>query len=286
MNEQDAHATPTEVATVLKGVDTPYRGEGEGENEDCSHTPMLLEDASNSSDDELPPIPEEEDDDEDDGDYDQVQDKAVRRSPKRYRMLTPSPHDTSGEEDSESTETPSRPSKLRKVIPVSRLISIDSKHPSLRAKASPKAKPTAGYPSSDNSSDTDTGAAQAKYEEWPLRNVILKRVTQDHRSVFQLQFEWDSRVRHGWRARDYKHVGKGKEHKAKERRCEGASGGEVSLHLKRMCCLLISRGMVASVGMRYTIDSPRSSQGGVAVLCRCIILLSSRTVESWKWSCS
>jgi len=221
----------------------------------------------------------EEEDDEDDEDYDPMQDKAVPRSSKRYRMPTPSSHGTSREEGSESeAETPLRPSKRRTVLPVSRLISVDSKRPSLRAKTSLKAKPTAGYPSSDDSPDTDTGAGpQVKYEVWRLQNVILKRVTQDHGTVLQLQFEWDSLV--GGQARDHEHVSEGKEHKVKARRRSG-----VTLRGKRMRYLLISRGMiVASVGMRYTNNSLASFQGGVVALCRCVTLQSSRAVESWRW---
>jgi hypothetical protein len=60
---------------------------------------------------------------------------------------------------------------------------------------------------------------QSTKSGWPLQNVILKRVTEDHRTVFQLQFEWDSLV--GGQARDHKHVSKGKEHKVKARRRSG-----------------------------------------------------------------
>ncbi|RYP70408.1 hypothetical protein DL769_004970 [Monosporascus sp. CRB-8-3] len=51
---------------------------------------------------------------------------------------------------------------------------------------------------SDDSSEGGTAAdtVQATYAEWPLQDVLLKRVTEGGRTVFQLQFAWDSRPQH------------------------------------------------------------------------------------------
>ncbi|KAK7402472.1 hypothetical protein QQX98_011773 [Neonectria punicea] len=37
---------------------------------------------------------------------------------------------------------------------------------------------------------SDVSACVARFEEWPLRNVSLKRITEGNRTTFQLQFEW------------------------------------------------------------------------------------------------
>jgi hypothetical protein len=36
------------------------------------------------------------------------------------------------------------------------------------------------------------GAVFARFEEWPLQNASLKRVTENGMTTFQLQFSWDS----------------------------------------------------------------------------------------------
>ena len=46
------------------------------------------------------------------------------------------------------------------------------------------------------SEDRNASICAAKFEEWPLENVILKRVTMDGMMTFQLQFEWPFHVPH------------------------------------------------------------------------------------------
>ncbi|KAI5465104.1 hypothetical protein BGZ63DRAFT_169798 [Mariannaea sp. PMI_226] len=43
----------------------------------------------------------------------------------------------------------------------------------------------------------DEGAVLAKFEEWPLENVVLKRVTQHGKTTFQIQFDWTLCTEHG-----------------------------------------------------------------------------------------
>ncbi|KAK3942582.1 hypothetical protein QBC46DRAFT_68952 [Diplogelasinospora grovesii] len=52
-------------------------------------------------------------------------------------------------------------------------------------------------PSSQVSQDEEASGAFAKFEEWPLENVSLKRVTVNGVTTFQLQFTWDSCSKHG-----------------------------------------------------------------------------------------
>lgn len=54
------------------------------------------------------------------------------------------------------------------------------------------------HPTSDDSSEGRTAAVTvpATYDEWPLQDVRLKRVREGSRTVFQLQFAWDSRPQH------------------------------------------------------------------------------------------
>ncbi|RYO79487.1 hypothetical protein DL766_009348 [Monosporascus sp. MC13-8B] len=50
-------------------------------------------------------------------------------------------------------------------------------------------------PPSSHTSHNDQGSAEpafAKFEEWPLENACLKRVTENGVTTFQLQFSWDS----------------------------------------------------------------------------------------------
>ncbi|KAI5465115.1 hypothetical protein BGZ63DRAFT_169921 [Mariannaea sp. PMI_226] len=42
----------------------------------------------------------------------------------------------------------------------------------------------------------DEGAVLAKFEEWPLENVVLKRVTQHGKTTFQIQFDWTPCTEH------------------------------------------------------------------------------------------
>ncbi|RBA10217.1 hypothetical protein FPRO05_06153 [Fusarium proliferatum] len=57
---------------------------------------------------------------------------------------------------------------------------------------------TPGYnvnrsPSSEaNPACSEAGVLLAQFEQWPLRDVFLKRITEGSKTTFQLQFEWDT----------------------------------------------------------------------------------------------
>ena len=53
-----------------------------------------------------------------------------------------------------------------------------------------KPSPPSSYSSCDNS-DAD---AMAKFQEWPLQNVTLKRIVVNGQATFQLQFGWDPHI--------------------------------------------------------------------------------------------
>lgn len=52
------------------------------------------------------------------------------------------------------------------------------------------------HPTDDPPEGRATDTVQATYDEWPLEDVHLKRVTEGGRTVFQIQFAWDSRHQH------------------------------------------------------------------------------------------
>jgi hypothetical protein len=45
-------------------------------------------------------------------------------------------------------------------------------------------------PSQTSAVPSDAGTFLARFEEWPLKNVSLKRITEGEKATFQLQFEW------------------------------------------------------------------------------------------------
>ncbi|RYP04081.1 hypothetical protein DL764_004675 [Monosporascus ibericus] len=60
-------------------------------------------------------------------------------------------------------------------------------------------------PPSSHTSNNDQGSMEpdfAKFEEWPLENAYLKRVTENLVTTFQLQFSWDSCTKNGHETRN------------------------------------------------------------------------------------
>ncbi|KAH6881051.1 hypothetical protein B0T10DRAFT_580833 [Thelonectria olida] len=45
-------------------------------------------------------------------------------------------------------------------------------------------------PALSQATSTEVGEVLARFEEWPLENVSLKRITENGRATFQLQFDW------------------------------------------------------------------------------------------------
>lgn len=53
-------------------------------------------------------------------------------------------------------------------------------------------------PSSQATSDeAEVKAALARFEEWPLKDALLKRITENGIAPLQLLFSWNSYVKHG-----------------------------------------------------------------------------------------
>lgn len=47
------------------------------------------------------------------------------------------------------------------------------------------------------SDDNEARAVLARFEEWPLENASLKRIAENGRTTFQLQFDWTPCTKHG-----------------------------------------------------------------------------------------
>ncbi|KAH7124952.1 hypothetical protein B0J13DRAFT_646983 [Dactylonectria estremocensis] len=47
------------------------------------------------------------------------------------------------------------------------------------------------------SDETEVTAVLASFEEWPLENASLKRITENGKTTFQLQFDWTPCIKHG-----------------------------------------------------------------------------------------
>ncbi|KAL6410034.1 hypothetical protein AUP68_06443 [Ilyonectria robusta] len=47
------------------------------------------------------------------------------------------------------------------------------------------------------SDETEVGAVLARFEEWPLENASLKRITENGKTTFQLQFDWTPCIKRG-----------------------------------------------------------------------------------------
>ncbi|KAH6869580.1 hypothetical protein B0T10DRAFT_467191 [Thelonectria olida] len=51
--------------------------------------------------------------------------------------------------------------------------------------------------SQSTSTEAEVGAVLATFEEWPLKNVSLKRIIENGRATFQLQFDWSPCIERG-----------------------------------------------------------------------------------------
>lgn len=78
--------------------------------------------------------------------------------------------------------------------------------PSLRSTAQPAKKGTCSRASgilspasqgTSTSNETELGAVLARFEEWPVENASLKRITENGKATFQLQFNWTPHTKHG-----------------------------------------------------------------------------------------
>ncbi|KAH6879992.1 hypothetical protein B0T10DRAFT_581952 [Thelonectria olida] len=45
--------------------------------------------------------------------------------------------------------------------------------------------------------ETEARAFLARFKEWPLKNMVLKRITKDSTATFQLQFDWNPCIKPG-----------------------------------------------------------------------------------------
>ncbi|KAM4061096.1 hypothetical protein HRG_010019 [Hirsutella rhossiliensis] len=93
----------------------------------------------------------------------------TEQSPRKRRKVR---HDSATTKPQRCSSNVSRFPPMRKV-----------KYTSARSMPSPPA-------SHDSSEDGNVGTSAATFEEWPLQNVIFKRVIVDGVGTFQLQFEW------------------------------------------------------------------------------------------------
>ena len=78
-----------------------------------------------------------------------------------------------------------------------------------RGRGRPRRQTIPSPPSS--TSHDDQGSAEpafAKFEEWPLENACLKRVTENGVTTFQLQFSWDSCTKNGHETRNRRNPAK------------------------------------------------------------------------------
>ncbi|KAI8677560.1 hypothetical protein NCS56_00646200 [Fusarium sp. Ph1] len=70
--------------------------------------------------------------------------------------------------------------------------------PSLRSRGKPaQASGISPASSRATSDDTEARAVLARFEEWPLENASLKRITENGRTNFQLQFDWTPCTKQG-----------------------------------------------------------------------------------------
>ncbi|KAM5365752.1 hypothetical protein ACJZ2D_010821 [Fusarium nematophilum] len=113
------------------------------------------------------------------------------------------------EDENDDDEPRPRPRKRRKPAPPARTAPSSASSPRVRSRFAlalpPPLRGTASarrssrlctMPTPSHSSSSQTGddldeAACATFEEWPLHDVCLKRVTEQGTTTFQLQFTWD-----------------------------------------------------------------------------------------------
>lgn len=107
-----------------------------------------------------------------------------------------------------------------------------------RGRGRPRRQTIPSPPLSHISHD-DQGSAESpsgRYEEWPLENVCLKRVTEDGTTTFQLQFSWDSPTKYGHETgtrRDLPKSGSSAKHSSVTRVTFTAEEDDLLIELKR-----------------------------------------------------
>jgi hypothetical protein len=78
--------------------------------------------------------------------------------------------------------------------PSLRSASTRSTHKGKNARASSILSAASGQATSD---ETEARAVLARFKEWPLKNVVLKHITEDSITTFQLQFDWNPCIKLG-----------------------------------------------------------------------------------------
>ncbi|KAI3579689.1 hypothetical protein IWW34DRAFT_739918 [Fusarium oxysporum f. sp. albedinis] len=181
-------------------------------------------------------------------------------------------HDSDSEDDSEELHcrkrrrVPQSPHASARSAPASAR-SSRQKRSTRRAAQLPRGRRTSvcgsksPAPSQTSSVPSDAGTF-ARFEEWPLRNVSLKRITESGKTTFQLQFEWAPDPSQPHIDRSVAHAKEGRGPPKASLSATRSSGGKWTLEEENKVCTMRQDGCSWAEIQRAL---PHRSQGTIQV---------------------
>ncbi|KAJ6437994.1 peptidase family C78 [Purpureocillium lavendulum] len=138
--------------------------------------------------------------------------------------------------------------------------------PRKRRRAEPSTGTLPSPPASTfTENDADGVSKVAEFEEWALKNVLLKRTMVDGVATFQLQFDWNLCITHcGLKAKNPQKAQRGANRSTVQRRNSGAQGKFTSDEDDSIICLKEELQLPwTEIHRRHTEQYPGRSKGSL-----------------------